>query len=59
MIPALNAGVIMQIYRQIADFRQDGRKFALGIISEAVKRADGQKDKDIGENLAQQIREQS
>lgn len=56
LTPCLNEGVINTICRQIADFRHRGRKFALVVISEGVRKPDGQKDKSISDYLAQQIK---
>ena len=39
--------------------RDRGRKFALVVVAEGVKNADNRWDKEIGEHLAQQIKERA
>ena len=53
--PALNDLVINNVCWQIARRRQNGRQFALVVLAEGVKNRDGQKEKYIGDFLAQQI----
>lgn len=55
LTPCLNETIIDQICRRIALLRQSGRRFALVVIAEGVRRPDGQKDRAISEYLAQQI----
>lgn len=58
LAPYLSPSVIEGCCRQIAELRQQGRKFALVVVAEGVKNADNLSDKYIGEHLAQQIQEQ-
>lgn len=58
-VPILNQVVIDQVCRQIAQLRQEGRKFALVVVAEGVKNAAAQKEQYIGDDLALQIREHS
>ncbi len=55
----LSEAFIDQICRRIAVLRQSGRRFALVVIAEGVRRPDGRKDRSISEYLAQQIQEHS
>ncbi|MGR3276399.1 ATP-dependent 6-phosphofructokinase [Acaryochloris marina NIES-2412] len=59
LTPCLNSSVIDQVCRQIAVLRQGGRRFALVVIAEGVRRPDGQKVASICNFLAQQIQVQS
>jgi ATP-dependent phosphofructokinase / diphosphate-dependent phosphofructokinase len=57
--PCMNANVVNQICHQIAHLRQGGRRFALVVIAEGVRRPNGTKDPQISDYLAQQIQNQS
>jgi 6-phosphofructokinase 1 len=57
LVPYLSPGVVEGCCRQIAELRQQGRKFALVVLAEGVKNGDNLEDKYIGEHLAQQIQE--
>ncbi|MGF1601461.1 MAG: ATP-dependent 6-phosphofructokinase [Thermosynechococcaceae cyanobacterium] len=59
LTPCLSETVIDQICRRIAVLRQGGRRFALVVIAEGVRRPEGQKDRCISEYLAQQIQAHS
>ncbi|NET40248.1 MAG: ATP-dependent 6-phosphofructokinase, partial [Cyanothece sp. SIO1E1] len=59
LTPTLTLDVIDNICRQIAYLRQAGRQFALIVIAEGVKNQTGQKEKHIGDVLAQQIKKHS
>jgi 6-phosphofructokinase 1 len=55
LTPYLSERVIDQACRQIAKLRQENRKFALVVVAEGVKNHLGEKDKHIGERLANLI----
>jgi 6-phosphofructokinase 1 len=59
LVPYLSPSVIEGCCQQIADLRGRGRKFALVVVAEGVKNGDNAWDKEIGESLAQQIKERS
>ncbi|UJB72568.1 6-phosphofructokinase (plasmid) [Acaryochloris sp. 'Moss Beach'] len=59
LTPCLSPSVIDQVCRQIALLQQGGRRFALVVIAEGVRRPNGQKVASICEYLAQQIQVQS
>jgi 6-phosphofructokinase 1 len=58
-VPMLTDTVLDQVCRHIAQIRQEGRKFALVVVSEGVRDATGQKAKYIGDVLATAIRDRS
>ncbi len=55
----LNEELVDNICRHIASLRNKGRKFAVVVLSEGVRKPDGERDKLIGEYLAQQIKARS
>ena len=59
IIPKLTEELIKKICAQIADLQQKGRKFALIAIAEGVKNMIGEKEKYIGEQLADLIQQYS
>jgi 6-phosphofructokinase len=59
LVPILNSMVVDQICQRLENLRQNRRKFALVVISEGVKDQNGEKDKYIGDRLAEQIRDRS
>lgn len=59
LVPALTPEVITQICEKIAAMRRNGRKFALVVVSEGVNGETGDKEKCIGDVLAQLIHERS
>ena len=59
LTPTLNATVLDHLCDQIAHLRKAGRKFALIVIAEGVRKPGGEKDKYIGDYLADQIQQQS
>lgn len=59
LVPVIDDVVVNQICCRIAQLRQDGRRFALVVVSEGVKNREGQKEKYIGDYLAERIHEHS
>lgn len=59
LVPALTPEVVTQICEKIAAMRRNGRKFALVVVSEGVNGETGDKEKCIGDVLAQLIHERS
>jgi 6-phosphofructokinase 1 len=59
LVPHLSYEVIDQICHRIGAMRYEGRKFALVVVSEGVKNAEGVKEKQIADYLAAQIRDRS
>lgn len=59
LTPKLDERVILGACQHIAQLRQEGRKFALVVVAEGVRNAEGQHDQYIGEVLAQKIRQYS
>ena len=59
LVPYLSQSVVEGCCHQIAQLRDRGRKFALVVVAEGVKNADNRWDKEIGEHLAQQIKERA
>jgi ATP-dependent phosphofructokinase / diphosphate-dependent phosphofructokinase len=59
MVPRLTPEVVTQICEKIAAMRRAGRKFALVVVAEGVHKETGEKDKYIGETLAQLIHDRS
>ncbi len=57
LTPQIDANLINEICIRIAQLRRSGRKFALIVIAEGVKNQAGEKEKYIGDYLAQQIDE--
>jgi len=57
--PCLTPAVIDGCCHQLVKLRASGRHFALVVISEGVKDLDGQKEKYIGDYLAEKINEQT
>ncbi len=57
LTPQINADLINDICIRIAELCWSGRKFALVVIAEGVKNQVGEKEKYIGDYLAQQIDE--
>ena len=57
LTPQINADLINDICIRIAQLRWSGRKFALIVIAEGVRNQAGEKEKYIGDYLAQQINE--
>jgi 6-phosphofructokinase 1 len=58
-IPTITTAILDQICHCIAQLRQAGRKFALVVVSEGVRNAEGEKEKYIGDYLAAQLRDRS
>ncbi len=59
LVPIIDDVIVNQICCRIAQLRQEGRQFALVVVSEGVKRHDGQKEKYIGDYLSDRIRSHS
>jgi 6-phosphofructokinase 1 len=57
--PKITEKVLEQICLQIAQIRQEGRKFALIVIAEGVRNSQGEKEKYIAAYLAKLMREYS
>lgn len=57
LTPALNGRVLDSICQQIASLRQHDRQFALVVIAEGVRNQRGDREKYIGDVLAQQIQQ--
>ena len=57
LTPQIDANLINNICIRIAQLRESGRKFALIAIAEGVKNLQGEKEKYIGDYLAQKIDE--
>ena len=55
LTPVLNDNVIKNICWRIAQLRGEERQFALVVLAEGVRNLDGQKEKYIGDYLAEQI----
>ncbi len=54
--PILTSEIVDHICHHIANLRQTQRKFALIVLAEGLRNLQGQREKDIGEMLAKQIR---
>lgn len=59
LTPQLNEESLEHICEKLATLRHEKRKFALVVVAEGVKNAEGKIDKNIGEIVAQQIKEHS
>lgn len=59
LVPVLNSVVVDQICHRLKKMRQGGRRFGLVVVSEAVKNHNGEKEKYIGDYLADQIHRRS
>ena len=59
LTPKIDPDLINNICIHIAQLRKSGRKFALIVLAEGVKNQAGEKEKYIGDYLAQQIDETS
>ena len=57
LTPQIDADLIHHICLHLARLRGEGRKFALVVVAEGVKNLLGEKEKYIGDYLAQQINE--
>ena len=57
LTPQIDADLVKRICLRISQLRCSGRKFALIVIAEGVKNIQGEKEKYIGDYLAQQIDE--
>ncbi len=57
LTPQIDANLMNDICIRIAQLRKSGRKFALVIVAEGVKNLQGEKEKYIGDYLAQKIDE--
>jgi 6-phosphofructokinase len=58
LTPSLNDGVLTGICQHIAKLRQSDRQFALVVVAEGVRNHHGEKEKYIGDLLAEQIQRQ-
>ena len=56
-VPQLTDTVISEICYHLAKIRNEGRKFALLVVAEGVRGPSGRIEKNIGEILAQQIKD--
>lgn len=59
LTPQLNENLIEGMCNYIAKLRQDGRRFALIVVSEGVRNLDNQKDPYIAETLAHLLKDNS
>lgn len=59
LIPRLDDQMLDQICRRIACLRQGGRMFALIVLAEGVRDPSGQRQKHIGDELADRIKDHS
>ncbi len=59
IVPNLTENLIENICKLLAKLRNEGRKFALIVISEGIKNSQGNKEKYIGDTLANVIQEYS
>ena len=57
LTPQIDTDLVKRICLHIAQLRRSGRKFALIVIAEGVNNIQGEKEKYIGDYLAQQINE--
>ena len=55
LTPQIDSDLIKNICLHIAQLRWSGRKFALIVVAEGVKNSQGEKEKYIGDYLAEQI----
>ena len=55
LTPQIDSDLIKTICLHIAQLRWSGRKFALVVVAEGVKNSQGEKEKYIGDYLAEQI----
>ncbi|MBD2256474.1 ATP-dependent 6-phosphofructokinase [Pseudanabaena sp. FACHB-2040] len=59
LVPQLTSTVVTQICEKVAEMRRAGRKFALVVVAEGVGGENGEKDRCIGDTLAQLIHDRS
>ena len=59
LVPAIAPSILEAICGHIAHLRQEGRKFALIVVSEGVRTAEGERDKYIGDYLAKYLQVRS
>ncbi|HIK27322.1 MAG: 6-phosphofructokinase [Oscillatoriaceae bacterium SKW80] len=59
LTPRLSEEAVIKVCEKLASLRQEKRKFALVVVAEGVRNAEGKMDKNIGEILANQIKEYS
>ncbi len=59
LTPKIDEGVIKGICRHISRLRHEGRRFTIVVVAEGVRNHLGQKDRYIGDYLAQQIQDYS
>ncbi|MBF2078037.1 MAG: 6-phosphofructokinase [Synechococcales cyanobacterium T60_A2020_003] len=56
LVPAVTTTVLDSMCEHISHLRQEGRKFALVVVSEGVRTAAGKREKYIGDYVAEQLR---